>query len=159
MILVAGIGNIFLGDDGFGVEVVRRLGNGPGLPGVCVSDYGLRGMHLACDLMDSSYDLVVLVDAVSRGDAPGTLTLLEPDPAATAGAGPVDAHGMTPHSVLATLTRMGVKLRRVLVLGCEPLTLEEEMGLSQPVAAAVDDAVAMLRALLQRETAVQTGRK
>ena len=141
-VLVAGIGNVFLGDDGFGVEVVRRL-DASALPdGVDVEDYGIRGVHLAYDLLDGRWDTVVLVDAVPLDDAPGTLAVLEVDPSGSGAA--VDAHGMHPAAVLALLHDLGGAIERVLVVGCAPASVEERMGLSAPVAAAVDEAVRLV---------------
>lgn len=149
-VLVAGIGNVFLGDDGFGVEVVDRLGGRPVPDGVKVVDFGIRGLHLAYELLDG-YDALVLVDALPLGDEPGTVALVEaempgaptdPDPEVTGPA--VDAHSMSPAVVLATLAHLGGSVERVLVVGCQPATVAEGMGLSEVVAAAVDTAVAMV---------------
>jgi hydrogenase maturation protease len=142
-ILVAGIGNIFLGDDGFGPEVVRRFAAGrPDQEGVRVVDYGIRGMHLAYDLLDG-YDALVLVDAVpSDNEPPGTLALLsvgEED----LGEGAFDAHGMNPVAVLASLGQLGGSLPPTYVVGCCPASVDEAMGLTQTVASVVDDAVSM----------------
>ncbi|HEV2450854.1 MAG TPA: hydrogenase maturation protease [Streptosporangiaceae bacterium] len=143
-VLVAGIGNIFLGDDGFGSEVIKRL---PGLPGsVQAADYGISGMHLAYDLAEG-YDTVILIDAAPRGDQPGTVTVVEvsqvdPQPAA----GLLDAHGMQPDVVLGLL---GSRQGRMLVVGCEPATVDYGMGLSEPVAAAVDEAVRIVLDLVK----------
>jgi hydrogenase maturation protease len=145
-VLLAGIGNVFLGDDGFGVQVARRLLGAPGIPGATVADYGIRGLHLAYDMLAGGYGTTVLIDACSRGDAPGTLYVFEPAPAEV-GSDPVDAHGMHPAAVLALLRRLGGEPGRVLVLGCEPARLEEGVGLSPPVAAAVDAAVLQARDL------------
>jgi hydrogenase maturation protease len=148
-VLVAGIGNIFLGDDGFGVEVVRRLGAGPLPNGVDVADFGIRGVHLAYELAGGSYDGVILVDAVPRGDAPGTLYAIEPDlDAIGAEAGDIDAHSLTPAAVLAWVRRVGARCGPIVVVGCEPETVEESMGLSAPVAAAVEGAMDMVRTLV-----------
>ncbi len=148
-VLVAGIGNIFLGDDGFGVEVVRRLSRCELPDGVELVDTGVRGVHLAYQLLDG-YDTAVLVDAVQRGEAPGTLYRIEAgDPAGLpAGEVLVDGHRMTPDSVLALLGTLssgtaGSGPRRVVVVGCEPDGVEEGMGLSAPVTAALDEAVAL----------------
>ncbi|MGH8868588.1 MAG: hydrogenase maturation protease [Actinomycetes bacterium] len=157
-VLVAGIGNVFFGDDGFGVEVARRLEHTPLPEGVQVADYGIRGMHLAYALLDG-FDDLVLVDALSRGEEPGTLYVLEPDlPDPDEAAEPdlgtpvVDAHSMGPDAVLAliaTLTpRLGGTLPRVRVVGCEPAVVEERMGLSGPVGGAVDEAARLVHALL-----------
>jgi hydrogenase maturation protease len=146
--LVAGIGNIFLGDDGFGVEVADRLSTGPLPPGVRVADFGIRGVHLAYELLEG-YDALVLVDAVPMGESPGTVALIEPDLDALArpdGAGDgeaptMDAHSMNPAVVLGMLSGLGGRVDRVVVVGCQPANLDEGIGLSPPVAAAVDRAV------------------
>ena len=149
-ILVAGIGNLFDSDDGFGPEVVRRMSaDAPARPGVRIVDYGIRGMHLAYDLLEG-YDALVLVDAVAVGEAPGEVTVLEvgPDDVATLGSGDLDAHGMSPVAVLASLERLGGTLPRTYVVGCRPATTEEGIGLSEPVTAAVPLAVETLTRLL-----------
>jgi hydrogenase maturation protease len=149
-ILVAGVGNILKSDDGFGVEVARRLTERGGLPAhVEVADIGIRGVHLAYQLLDGWAGLL-LVDVVHRDGPPGTLYRLEhtlADPAP----GPVelDGHDMSPDVVLglvrdlAAATGVTDPVGRVLVLGCEPATLEDGIGLSPPVAAAVEPALAM----------------
>jgi hydrogenase maturation protease len=168
--LVAGVGNIFLGDDGFGVETVRRLTAGPPLPAhVEAVDIGVRGVHLAYQLLDG-YDTFVLIDATARGGEPGTLYLIEADDPGEAGApwtGPeqtgtqqtgteqalLDGHRMSPDSVLALLGTLcagtgGTPPRRILVVGCEPDCVEEGIGLSAPVEAAVPEAVRLVLNLL-----------
>lgn len=138
-VLVAGVGNIFLGDDGFGSEVARRLA-GVDLPaGVRVVDYGIGGVHLAYELLDG-YDQLILVDAVPTGDAPGALTVTEitDDDIGVAG---FDAHAMDPGAVLANLRRLGGTLPPTLLVGCRPASVAEGMGLSEPVRAAVDAAI------------------
>ncbi len=139
-VLVAGIGNIFHSDDGFGSEVARRLLTEPDpLPeGVKVTDFGIRGIHLAYELLDG-YDLVVLVDALPRGEEPGTVSLLQPEIDLDT-APPLDAHRMDPRAVLATVAGMGGEVGRLLLVGCEPADVEERIGLSPAVAAAVDRA-------------------
>lgn len=152
-VLVAGVGNVFLSDDGFGVEVVRALAGR--LPaGVEVVDVGIRGLHLAYRLLDG-YDVLVLVDAVRRGGGPGTLHVLEHDLDAPADAPPVlDAHGMDPAAVLSLLDGLaggtGVErpVGRVLVVGCEPAVVDEGIGLSPAVAAAVEPAARAVTALV-----------
>ncbi|MET9294116.1 hydrogenase maturation protease [Streptomyces sp. NPDC003077] len=149
------MGNVFLRDDGFGVEVVRRLAGVPLPEGVRVADFGIRGVHLAYELMEG-YTGLVLVDAMGQGEPPGTVCVLAPDiPAAghecAADDGPVpamDAHDLAPGTVLAVLGRLGVRLPWVRVVGCEPACLEEGIGLSPPVGAAVDEAVRLVRELL-----------
>lgn len=152
--LIAGVGNIFLGDDGFGVEAVRRLGEHPLPEGVEVVDAGVRGIHLAYQMLDG-YHTVLLVDATARGTEPGTLHLLDAtDPAVTRPRDTaLDGHHMTPDAVLALLDTLsagtgGRRPRRVMVLGCEPADLAEGIGLSRPVEAAVDEAVRMIRQLV-----------
>jgi hydrogenase maturation protease len=151
-ILVAGIGNVFLGDDGFGVALAGRLARRALPPGVEVVDYGIRGMDLALALQED-YAAAVLLDAVPRGQAPGTLYLIEPEP--PEGRGVPDAHGMDPVSVLALARAMGATPPRTLVVGCEPATRmsaeDEEIvaALSEPVRAALDEAVRLVESLLE----------
>lgn len=143
--LIAGVGNVLLGDDGFGVAVARALA-ATSLPDeVRVADFGTRGLHLACELLDGGYETTILVDATARGESAGTLTVIEPDvgaPVAAAG------HGLTPDQVLGWVRAMGGRPGRVLVVGCEPLDTGERMGLSPPVARAVPAAVALVRDLV-----------
>ena len=153
-ILVAGIGNIFLGDDGFGCEVARRLAMRPQRPGVHVVDFGIRGFDLAFALLDRP-DLTIFVDAVSRGGTPGTLYVIEPDLAEVeTGNSLVDMHGMSPMRVLHTVKEMGGRFGKVLVVGCEPADfgdeLEGRMGLTEPVAGAIDAAMEMVENLLEK---------
>lgn len=146
-VLVAGVGNVFCSDDGFGVAVIERLRERPLPPGVVVADVGIRGLHLSFELLDG-YDVLVLVDALPMGERPGTVSVLE---AAVDGPGlplGLDAHGMDPRAVLSMLSTMGGSVARVLVVGCEPATLEEGMGLSGPVAAAVDVAARVVEELV-----------
>jgi hydrogenase maturation protease len=151
-VLVAGIGNVFLGDDGFGPEVARRLQGGGALPdGVRVEDFGIRGLDLAYALGEG-LDAAILVDAVPRGDPPGTLYVIEPE-LDFGEPGAMDAHGMDPVKVLALAGSLGPLPERVLLVGCEPETRmtgdEEELvgELSEPVRAAVDGAVDLVRSL------------
>ena len=156
--LVAGIGNIFMSDDAFGAEVAQRLlTDGEPIPdGVKIVDFGIRGIHLAYELLDG-YDCAILVDATEQGGEPGTVYVMEPDlerietESGLAEAGIADAHGMDPLSVLALLRSLGGEVRRLLVVGCEPETTEDGMGLSEPVAAAVGEAVQAVRDLLRTE--------
>lgn len=152
--LVAGIGNIFLGDDGFGVETARRLAERDLPAHTEVVDIGVRGVHLAYQLLDG-YDTLVLVDATARGEAPGTLYVIEADgPGCDTGAVPaIDGHRMTPDAVLALLGTLcagtgGEPPRRVLVVGCEPASVDEGIGLSAPVSDAVPEAVRLIEELL-----------
>ena len=157
MILVAGVGNIFLGDDGFGVEVVTRM-RGRAVPdGVKVADFGIRGVHLAYELLEG-YDLVVLVDTVTLGDAPGPVTVLEPE---ADGRGEVqpDAHDLDPVAVMGLLTDLGGSVGRMLVVGCQPADVQEQMGLSPPVAAAVEDAIRVVEDLVRDQLCTYVGKE
>jgi hydrogenase maturation protease len=157
-ILVAGIGNIFLGDDGFGVEVATRLASRQLPDGVRVTDYGIRGFDLAFALLDEP-TATILVDAMPRGGRPGTVYVLAPDldhDTTSSSPDQVDesfqGHAMTPDSVFALVRTLGGRPRNVTVVGCEPLTFGPEnegcMGLSEPVANAVPEAVAIIERLL-----------
>jgi hydrogenase maturation protease len=158
-VLVAGIGNIFLADDGFGVAVARRLGERPQPAGVEVKDFGIRGLDLVYALGDG-HDAVILIDAVPRGEEPGTLFVIEPEiPDEHVG---LDAHGMDPAKVLALARDIGRVPERVLLVGCEPEVRmdgseDEVVGeLSAPVSAAVDRAVAIVEDLVEELTAEDT---
>jgi len=152
-ILVAGIGNVFMADDGFGVEVAARLGQRELPPGVDVVDFGIRGMDLVFALGEG-YDAAVFIDAVPRGQPPGTLFLIEPEPSELEGAVTLDAHGMDPAKVLSLAGQLGPVPERILVVGCEPQVKmtgdEEELvgDLSPPVRAAVSDAADLVESLL-----------
>ena len=148
-VLIAGVGNLFLGDDGFGPEVARRLAAEPLPPEVTVVDYGIRGVHLAYDLLDG-YDGLILLDALPRHGTPGDIVILDVGPG-DLGAAEFDAHGMEPTAVLASLEALGGQLPPTFVVGCEPLDVAEGIGLSPPVAAAVDRAVSAVRRLLDSE--------
>jgi hydrogenase maturation protease len=157
-VLIAGVGNIFLGDDGFGVAVARRLA-GEKLPeGVKLADYGTGGMHLAYDMAEG-YQTTILVDAAPRGGEPGTVSVIEVDPAehpnpaadlgALQGSMLFDGHGMQPDVVFGILEMLGAKAGRIIVVGCEPATAEYGMELSEPVAAAVDEAARIVLELVR----------
>jgi hydrogenase maturation protease len=152
-ILVAGIGNVFLGDDGFGVAVADRLARLKLPAGVEVVDFGIRGMDLAFAMQDG-YDAVVLVDAVPRGEPPGTLFVIEVDPDDERAAVAVDAHGMDPLSVIGLVRSFGGQPPPTYVVGCEPRTrmsaTDEDVvaELSEPVRAALDPAVGLVQLLL-----------
>ncbi|HTZ47864.1 MAG TPA: hydrogenase maturation protease [Verrucomicrobiae bacterium] len=155
-ILIAGIGNIFLADDGFGVEVANRLATRAFPTGVRVADFGIRGFDLAYALMDG-YETTILIDACPGEGDPGTLFLLEPDlrnlNSPDQPQGLVEPHSMNPLNVLRMAANMGGELNRVLLVGCVPATLgpdEGEIGLSEPVAAAVDWAVEFVISLTTR---------
>jgi hydrogenase maturation protease len=154
-ILVAGVGNVFLGDDGFGVEVVRRLA-GRELPeDVEVADFGIRGMDLIYALQED-YEVVIFVDAAPRGEEPGTVYLLEPE-IEEDGEVVLDTHGMDPVKVIKFARTLGARPGRTLVVGCEPKVVisrenyeEMLMELSEPVQAAVEEAVKLVESLVDK---------
>jgi hydrogenase maturation protease len=148
-VLVAGIGNLFLTDDGFGSEVARRMATEPLPAGVKVVDYGIRGMHLAYDLLDG-YDALVVVDALPGIGSPGDLTVLEVGPD-DLGEGELDAHAMAPVSVLASLGQLGGALPPTFVVGCQPAEVGDGIGLTPAVAAAVDGAIDLVHDLLEQQ--------
>jgi len=150
-VLVAGVGNIFLGDDGFGVEVASRLTRRPLPEHVRVVDFGIRGLHLAYELLEG-VDRLILVDAAQRGEKPGTVSVLKVtgfsgEPTMT----PMDAHDMSPDTVMDLVRSLGGNLGEVLVVTCEPLDVSANLGLSDEVAAAVDPAVTAVERLLTDE--------
>jgi hydrogenase maturation protease len=147
-VLVAGIGNIFQTDDAFGVEVANRLSTRALPAGVRVEDFGIRGLHLAYELLNG-YDGLVLIDAVPMGEPAGTLAIIEPEVEPADGVRPmVDAHTMSPDAVLASLAGLGGSVEKIFIIGCQPENLQEGMGLTAPVAAALDAAVDLCLALV-----------
>jgi hydrogenase maturation protease len=153
-VLVAGIGNIFLSDDGFGCEVARRLTTRPLPEHVTVTDYGIRGMHLAYELLDG-YDALVIVDAMPGRGEPGDIVVLEIGED-DLGSGDFDAHGMEPTAVLASLGSLGGSLPPTYVVGCEPHDVGEGIGLTPAVEAAVDRAVDAVVDLISHQLARPT---
>lgn len=153
-ILVACVGNMFFGDDAFGVEVAKRL-RGRGLPhDVVVTDFGIRGYDLAYALMED-WGRVILVDALPRGGVPGTVYTLEPElPGQNEHSCELDAHSMNPVSVLELVRALGGRPGRMLVVGCEPEHIEPDhegrIGLSPPVEAAANDAVKVIEDLINQ---------
>jgi hydrogenase maturation protease len=155
-ILIAGIGNIFLGDDGFGVEVVQQLSRSDLPATVCVTDFGIRGLDLAYALQDE-YEMTILIDAFPHGQAPGTVSVVEPNlncPAASLGQGNfLEPHEMNPINALRMAKAMHGTLKRIFLVGCEPATFGGEeggMGLSSPVEAAVREAVKVVKNLVEK---------
>lgn len=148
-VLVAGIGNIFMHDDAFGSEVARALTHEPLPPGVRVTDYGIGGLHLAYDIADGVGTLI-LVDALGEGGEPGEVVVLE---AALdeIGTSTIDAHGMDPATVLTSVRNLGVEPPRTLIVGCHPENVDEGMGMSDVVAAAVEPAKQAVLELIERE--------
>jgi hydrogenase maturation protease len=154
-ILIAGLGNIFLGDDAFGVEVIRALVPRPHPPEVSVIDFGIRSYDLAYALTDG-YDAVILVDAAPRGLAPGTVSLIEPEPERLHSLEheAVDAHTLNPVAVLQLAGALGGRTGKIYLVGCEPANLEEsqsgDLGLSAPVQAALPAAVELIESLVEK---------
>jgi hydrogenase maturation protease len=166
-ILIAGIGNIFLGDDAFGSEVARRLALRQWSDEVKVVDFGIRGLDLAYALLDPC-DVTILVDATPHGGEPGTVYTIEPDLDEFSEQGAdqtiLDAHGMNPINVLKMVRAMGGSFKRILLVGCEPQSLggeEGSMEMSPPVMAAAGTAVEVIRRLvadlLQTKVPDETG--
>jgi len=156
-ILVAGVGNIFLGDDAFGVEVTQHLAQRNLPEEVRVVDFGIRGLDLTYALLDG-YETVILVDALRRGETPGTLYVIEPSPAgpgeSRSGDLLIDGHNMDPAKVLRLAVSLGAEIKRVLLVGCEPTRTtapeEMQMKMSEPVRAAVPEAVVLIESLLTK---------
>jgi len=154
-ILVAGVGNIFLGDDGFGVEVIQRLAQRPQPEGVRITDFGIRSFDLAYALLDG-YEATLLIDTLSRGEPPGTLYVLEPDLSLLGEPSPdaIEGHSLEPVKVLQLVQALGGQPKRLLVLGCEPGSFgpdaQGQIGLSQALQAALEPAVAMAEELIGR---------
>lgn len=152
-ILVAGIGNIFLGDDAFGVEAAQLLQMRSLRPEVRVVDFGIRGLDLAYALLED-WDAAILVDAVPRGEPPGTLYVIEPTvDADVTPASPMDAHSLDPVRVLQLVQSLGGRVKRLLVVGCEPSPLDHsdmQSGLSPPVARALPEAADLVESLVAR---------
>lgn len=146
-ILVAGIGNIFLGDDGFGPEVLRHVSGRVDHADVQVTDYGIRGMHLAYDLLEE-WAALILVDAVPDQGAPGTVHVFEADHEALSATAVLDAHSMDPGAVFASLRALGGAAPRTVVIGCEVADISDGIGLSEPVNAAVAEAARTVESVL-----------
>ncbi|MDG3005449.1 hydrogenase maturation protease [Paludisphaera mucosa] len=162
-ILVAGLGNIFHGDDGFGSEVARRLARRRQPDGVRVVDFGIRGRDLAYELLNEPGGLL-LIDAAPRGGPPGSLYVLEPEAGSfgTDAISAAQAHGMGPVEIFRLVGAMGATLPRTFVVGCEPGSIdpefEEAMGLSAAVARAVEEAVPLVESLIDEMLQADGGR-
>jgi hydrogenase maturation protease len=150
-VLVAGIGNVFFGDDGFGVVVANRLASEQLPEGARVHDFGIRGVHLAFELLDPP-DLFILVDATPKGGEPGTLYVIDPEitPEIVSSAH-ADAHAMDPGTVLVAVQQMAGALPKTRIVGCEPSDLGAGMELSEPVKRAIEPAIAVIRRLIESE--------
>jgi hydrogenase maturation protease len=147
-VLIAGVGNIFLGDDGFGVEVARRLACELWSKDVTVTDFGIRGVHLAYEVI-AGYDLVIIVDTVSRGAAPGTIYVIEPELESARCGSVSDSHDMVLDNVFAMVRTLGDSLPpRVLIVGCEPADFGEKIGLSELVSCAIPNAIRAVREIV-----------
>ncbi|HWI04689.1 MAG TPA: hydrogenase maturation protease [Acidimicrobiales bacterium] len=157
-IFVVGVGNIFLGDDGFGVEVATRMRRRPVPDGVRVEEYGIRGVHLAYALLEGGFDLVVLVDTLDVGEEPGAVSVFESE-LGDAGEVLPDAHDLDPASVMGLLAGLGGSVGRMLVVGCQPSNLEERIGLSPAVEAAVEEAITVVEELVQEQLSTYIGKE
>ena len=154
-ILIAGIGNIFLGDDAFGCEVVKELQRRSWPENVRVEDFGIRGFDLAYAVLDG-YDITIFVDAIARGESPGTLYTIEPEvnDLEALGAGVLETHSINPLSVLQMVKTMGGSFKKILLVGCEPATFGGEeglMGLSKEVQSAVPAAAKLVESLINKQ--------
>lgn len=154
-VLVAGVGNLFFGDDGFGPEVVRSLGADPPA-GATLKDFGIRGMHLAYELLDG-YEHAILIDAAPRGNAPGTVFVMELDPAQAGGV--PDPHSMDLRNVFAFMRVLGGTPPQMMLVGCEPAATGEEIGLSAAVREAIEPAAAAVRRLVAESLAAPCRRE
>lgn len=157
-ILVAGLGNMFCSDDAFGIAVVEELATRSLPAEVEVQDFGIRGIHLAYQLLEP-YDLVVLIDAVQRGGPPGTVYVIEAEPGAEPGPEvSMDAHDLGPDAVLSLVPRLGGTVGPVVVVGCEPVGIDAGIGLSPAVQDAVPTAVQLVIDLVTGQVAVPADR-
>ena len=149
--LVAGVGNVFFADDGFGCEVARRLSArrvSTQPDDISVTDFGIRGLHLAYELSSGSYDRAIVIDAVMRGGAPGTLYVIEPDTGEAGAHVAADGHGIDLRAVFAMTRALGTPPASIQIIGCEVAEVLERVGLSDPVEQAVDRAIALLESTL-----------
>jgi hydrogenase maturation protease len=152
-VMVAGVGNMFLKDDGFGAEVIKRMRRRDQPEGVEICDFGTGGLKLAYDLM-KGYDALILVDSTPRNEEPGTLYVIEPEPeefnADLENGGPIDPHGADPVTVLRFVKAIGAWPGKISIIGCEPEEVEEfDVGLSEPVLEAVDGAVDLVEEAIE----------
>lgn len=150
--MVAGVGNIFQRDDAFGCEVVRQLAKEQWPDGVEIADFGIRGIHLAYELLDGC-ELLVLVDVAERGHEPGTVTVVEigPEDGPSPAAAVMDAHGLAPDQVFAVIASLGARPGRSLLVACEPADVSAGMGLSDQVREAIPHAVRTVEEIIQKE--------
>lgn len=148
-VLIAGVGNVFFGDDAFGVEVVQRLASAPP-PGAVAADFGIRSVHLAFELLVPT-QLLIIVDCMPRGGPPGTIYVLEPEldgPTGGVAAGIADAHGMHLPLVFSAVRELGGCMPPTRVVGCEPATTDAGIGLSPRVATMIPAAIAVIHDLV-----------
>jgi len=157
-ILIACVGNVFLGDDAFGVEVASRMAKRSLPEGVSLVDFGIRGFDLALALLDDANDVVILIDAIPRGEPPGTLYVIEPEWSEPSESEPramslADTHALAPSEVLRLVSNLGGRPKPLFLVGCEPTPFDEDdppMALSPPVQAAVDDAILLVELLVSQ---------
>lgn len=148
-ILIACIGNIFLGDDGFGVAVAEQLLQRENPTNIYIKDFGIRGFDLGMTLAEN-YDCVILVDAMPRGGKAGDVYLLEPDLQELAANTQMVAHELTPMRALAMGKSFGAKYEQVFIVGCEPLNLDEQLGLSEVVQNSIPTAISLIDSLVEK---------
>lgn len=149
-VLVAGIGNVFFSDDGFGVEVARQF-SGALPPGARVADFGIRAVHLAYELL-APIDLLIVADCMARGGTPGTLYVVEEEHDARQAI--TDAHGMNLSIVSSAVHQLGGAMPPTLVVGCEPETIDPGLGLSARVTRAVPGAIGLIHELISRQESI-----
>lgn len=147
-VLVAGVGNIFFADDGFGPAVVQALAGSEIPDGVKVEDFGIRGLHLAYELL-AGYERAIIIDAVARGAAAGTVYAIEPEVAAKGGS--PDAHRMDLQNVFNFVRVLGGEPPPITLVGCEPASVSEGIGLSPAVQEAIEPAAALVRRLMHTQ--------
>ncbi|MEO6221202.1 MAG: hydrogenase maturation protease [Ginsengibacter sp.] len=152
-VMIAGVGNMFMKDDGFGGAVIKKMLNKTFPEGVEIKDFGTGGLKLAYDLM-KGYDGLILLDASQRGEKPGTLYVIEPEEGSVESnledGGPIDPHGCDPATILRFVKGIGAWPAKVLIVACEPTNVEDfEIGLSEPVIQAVDKAVELVEDILK----------
>ncbi|MEO8111571.1 MAG: hydrogenase maturation protease [Ginsengibacter sp.] len=152
-VMIAGVGNMFMKDDGFGGAVIKKMSDKTFPEGVEIKDFGTGGLKLAYDLM-KGYDGLILLDASQRGEEPGTLYVIEPEENSIESnledGGPIDPHGSDPATILRFVKGIGAWPGKVLIVACEPVAVDDfEIGLSEPVNEAVDKAVDLIDELLK----------
>lgn len=152
--LVAGVGNIFKSDDAFGSHVAAALAREPLPDSAHLIDFGIRSVHLVYELLDG-YDVLVLIDTVSQQDGPpGSLYVIEPDLDTVEAPPSFDPHDLPPGGAMALVPVLGGSVDRIVVVGCQPETIDDGLGMSEAVMAAVEPAVRLVMDVIERESAL-----